>query len=47
MKLKNYQRPTMMVVKLQHQCQILGASDQPVERGVGVQNYEMDATEED
>ena len=36
MKRKDYQKPTMKVVKLQHQCHIL--ADSQVE-SVGMQNY--------
>ena len=36
MKKKDYQKPTMKVVKLQHQCHILASSQ--VE-SVGMQNY--------
>jgi hypothetical protein len=36
MKKKDYQKPTMKVVKLQHQCHILAGSQ--VE-SVGMQNY--------
>ena len=38
MKRKDYQKPTMKVVKLQHQCHILSGSAQGQE--VGVQSYD-------
>ena len=44
MKRKDYQKPTMKVVKLQHQCHILAGSQ--VE-SVGVQNYNWQTEEEE
>ena len=44
MKRKNYETPTMKVVKLQHQCHILAGSQ--VE-SVGVQNYNWQTEEEE
>ena len=44
MKRKDYQKPTMKVVKLQHQCHILAGSQ--VE-SVGVQNYNWQDEEEE
>ena len=41
---KDYQTPTMKVVKLQHQCHILAGSQ--VE-SVGVQNYNWQTEEEE
>ena len=38
MKTKVYQKPTMKVVKLQHQCQILTGSN----GGLKSQNYELE-----
>ena len=39
MKKKDYRKPTMQVVKLQHQCHILTVS----EKGQGsLQNYQME-----
>jgi len=39
MKRKDYERPTMQVVKLQHHTHLLQTSVQ--DRNVGVQNYSM------
>lgn len=44
MKRKNYETPTMKVVKLQHQCHILAGSQ--VE-SVGVQNYDWETETEE
>jgi len=40
MKRKDYQKPTMMVVKLQHQTHLLQASAQDKE--VGMRNYNVE-----
>ena len=42
MKKKDYQKPTMQVVKLQHQAHLLQASGQ-----AGVQNYNWNTEEEE
>ena len=42
---KDYQKPTMKVVRLQHQTHLLQASVQ--EKQVGVQNYGMQNYEEE
>lgn len=42
---KDYQKPTMKVVKLQHQTHLLQTSVQ--ERNVGVRNYEYEEYEEE
>ena len=44
MKRKDYQKPTMKVVKLQHQCHILAGSQ--VE-SVGMQNYDWQSEVEE
>ena len=44
MKRKDYQKPTMKVVKLQHQCHILTGSQ--VE-SVGMQNYDWQSDDEE
>ena len=45
MKHKDYERPTMKIVQLQHKCQILaGSTPVPQSNGANIDDYEEDNT---